>query len=133
MRIASKILVLLVLTIATESAFVIAYRSAAEGNLQEAFAAHTAELQSGTIPPAATIDLVNDGWVKVAHFESTFYQIQFLNDVLMSLIVAWILIWGGVSAAIWRTSQSLARNVHVARGIYLIVFILLLSFLHISL
>ena len=119
MRLIWKVLFLLLLSCAVEAGFVIAYQSAAEGRLATAIAAHTESFTSETIPSADNIDLLNDDWVKVAHFESTFYKIQFFVDIIMSLVFGWVLIMGGVSAAIARKTRELSPNIHVARGLYL--------------
>src|SRR3990167_6576032 len=127
MRLIWKVLFLFLLSCAVEAGFVISYQSAAEGRLAGAIAAHTESFTSETIPSADNIDLLNDDWVKVAHFESTFYKIQFFVDIVMSLIFGWVLIMGGVSAAIARRVRVLQPNVHFSRGLYLIIFSILFS------
>src|SRR3989344_9122507 len=127
MRFIWNVLFLFLLGCAVEAGFVIAYQRAAEGHLASAIAAHTATFRSETIPSADKIDLVHDDWVQVAHFENTFYKIQFFVDIIMSLIFGWVLIMGGVSAAIARRVRVLQPNVHFSRGLYLIIFSILLS------
>src|SRR3989344_4544551 len=119
MRFIWNVLFLFLLGCAVEAGFVIAYQRAAEGHLASAIAAHTATFRSETIPSADKIDLVHDDWVQVAHFENTFYKIQFFVDIIMSLIFGWVLIMGGVSAAIARKTRELSPHIHVARGLYL--------------
>ena len=125
MRLIWKVLFLFLVSCAVEAGFVIAYQSAAEGRLAGAIAAHTESFTSETIPSADKIDLVNDDWVKVAHFESTFYKIQFFVYIFISLIFGWVLIMGGVSAAIAGKTRELSQNIHVSRGLYLAFYTLL--------
>ena len=127
MRLIWKVLFLFLLSCAVEAGFVISYQSAAEGRLASAIAAHTESFTSETIPSVDKIDLVHDEWVQVAHFESTFYKIQFFVDIVMSLIFGWVLIMGGVSAAIARRVRVLQPNVHFSRGLYLIIYSILFS------
>lgn len=122
MRPLYKILLLLLLSTAIETSFYLYYKQAATGYLAEPITEHTAALESGTIPPADEIDLANDPWVKVAHFESAFYQVTFAVDTIMSLAIAWLLIFGGVSAAIARWARQLTPNIHFFRALYLAGF-----------
>jgi len=80
MHYVEKMLFLFVLTALIESAFIAAYHYQATGPLAEPLASHSESLASGVIPPAYEIDIHNDPWVKVAHFESSFGQIQFVVD-----------------------------------------------------
>src|SRR3989344_1493758 len=127
MRFIWNVLFLFLLGCAVEAGFVIAYQRAAEGHLASAIAAHTATFRSETIPSADKIDLVHDDWVQVAHFENTFYKIQFFVDIIMSLIFGWVLIMGGVSAAIARKTKTLSPNIHVSRGLYFLFYSLLVA------
>lgn len=121
------VLALFFLTATIETGFVIAYHSATTGVLSAPIAAHTDALKSGAIPPASEIDLEHDDWTQVAHFESTFYQVQLIVDIVMSVVIAWFLIRGGISAAISRKAEGLSFNVHISRSLYLIFFSVLLA------
>lgn len=127
MGLVAKVLLLFLLSCAVESCFVIAYQVAAEGRLAGTIYAHTENFTGVTIPSVDKIDLVHDDWVQVAHFESTFYKIQFFVYLVLSLIFGWILIMGGVSTAIARKTREMSTNIHVSRGFYLLFYTLLFA------
>lgn len=121
MRTRSKILLLFLASCLIELAFGGYYFYQATGPLAPIIAEHTAALNSGTFPQASAIDLQNDPWTKVAHFESTMGRMQFMVDTLFSVVIAWVLIVGGLSAAIARYSRTLSPNIHISRGFYILI------------
>lgn len=127
-------LVLLVLCIgAVEYGLYLYYANAAQGHLAEPIREHTAMLESGTIPPAHEINLEADSWVRVAHFESSFYQTLFLIDTVMMLLIAWVLLRGRISLAIASWAHKNARSVHLVRALYLLAYSVLFAFIGIPL
>lgn len=121
MRTRTKILILFLVSCALELGFGGYYYLQATGPLAPIIAEHTASLDAAQIPPASEINLDTDPWTKVAHFETSLGQVQFIVDTAFSLAVAWILIIGGMSAAIFRYARSLAHTTHVVRGLYIII------------
>lgn len=115
----AKVLLLFVLSAAVEAALVASYWQAATGPLAGAIAGHTAALESGVIPPANEIDIENDPWVSVAHFESSFAQATTLVDLVMGILIALVFLFGGVSATLAKYARELSSNTHLSRALYL--------------
>ncbi|MBI4079994.1 M48 family metalloprotease [Candidatus Kaiserbacteria bacterium] len=122
-----KVLLLFVLSAAIEAASVTLYWQAATGPLAGAIDEHTAALERGVIPPASEIDIENDPWVSVAHFESSFGQAITLVDLVMGILVALVFLFGGVSAALAKYARELSSNVHLSRALYFIFFVLVIT------
>lgn len=128
-----NVLLLLILTALIEIGFVATYHYQATGPLAPAIAEHTATLARGTIPPASDINIHNDPWVKVAHFESSYYQTRFIVDMLMSLIIAGVLVFAGISSALATRARALSPNTHLSRALYLAMLTGVLTIINIPL
>ncbi len=124
---------LFILTALIEAAFTGVYYYQATGPLAPHIAAHTASLESGIIPAADSIDIRNDPWVKVAHFESTFYQVRFIVDLLMGVLITVFVMLSGISATLWKKAKELSPNIHLSRALYLTMLVTLLALINIPL
>jgi|GEM_PF-5199233 len=131
MRTLTKIILLCALSLAIELVFIGVYYYEATGPLADTLHEHYQTLSSGQIPAASSIDIENDAWVKVAHFESTFYNIRWIVDTLAALLFAWLMIWTGLSLSITAWTRRLTHNVHLSRALYLIGFTALFTLINV--
>lgn len=122
MRPLYQVALVILCIIGIEMAVYTVYKDFALGELAAPIQEHTTALMEGAIPAADEIDFETDSWVRVAHFESTFYQTLFVIDMITMLLIAWVMLRGRISAAIARWAEKLSPNIHLSRGLYLIAY-----------
>lgn len=120
-------IILLVIIGFIELAYVGAYYYQTSGPLRATIQEHTQNLHLGTIPPVETIDLKNDAWVKVAHFETVMSQIGIATALVISILVAWFFLKRGMSRSLKDRAVALSGNKIIQNTLYLI-FMSVLSF-----
>ena len=126
-----KVTLLFLVSLAISGVLLTAYYWQVSGPLKEPIAKHATALRSDAIPPANAIDIYHDDWTRVTHFETTAAEIMFVVGTLFELLVAWVLIAGGVSRAIVTWLEKWVPNVHPVRALYLVIFTLLATIVNI--